>query len=130
MTNTLIKKWNKNGFTLLEIVVSLGLISISLLTILRLQAQSLNLQSEAQFATTANYLAQDRLARIQSEKTLETGSFSGDFGEDYPYFRYREEIEEIPDVENVFKVSVTIFLDDEKAENQFLLKTYHYRKKP
>jgi len=130
MTNTLIRKWNKNGFTLLEIVVSMGLISISLLTILRLQAQSLNLQSEAQFATTANYLAQDRMARIQSLKTLEPGAFSGDFGEDYPYFRYLEEIEEVIDLENVLRVSVTIFLDDEKAKNTFLVTTYLYRKEP
>jgi len=129
MTSILIRKWNKNGFTLLEIVISLGLITIALLAILRLQAQSLNLQSEAQFTTIANYLAQDRLSRIQSEKGLEAGSFSGDFGEDYPYFRYREEIEEITDAENIFKVSVTVFLDDGKAENEFLVTTYLYRKK-
>jgi prepilin-type N-terminal cleavage/methylation domain-containing protein len=121
MTSILIRKWNKNGFTLLEIVISLGLITIALLAILRLQAQSLNLQSEAQFTTIANYLAQDRLSRIQSEK--------GDFGEDYPYFRYREEIEEITDAENLFKVRVTVFLDDGKAENEFLVTTYLYRKK-
>jgi type II secretion system protein I len=128
MTNILIRKWNKNGFTLLEIVISMGLITIALLAILRLQAQSLTLQSEAQFTTIAHYLAQDRLSRIQSEKRLEAGSFSGDFGEDYPYFRYREEIEEITDVEDLFKVSVTVFLDDGKAGNQFLVTTYLYRK--
>jgi len=129
MTSILIRKWNKNGFTLLEIVISLALITIALLAVLRLQAQSLNLQSEAQFTTIANYLAQDRLSRIQSEKGLEAGSFSGDFDEDYPYFRYREEIEEITDVENLFKVRVTIFLANEKAENEFLVTTYLYRKK-
>ncbi len=129
MTSILIRKWNKSGFTLLEIVISLGLITIALLTILRLQAQSLNLQSEAQFTTTAHYLAQDRLSRIQSEKGLRAGSFSGDFGEDYPYFKYVEEIEEITDVENLFRVMVTISLDDGKAENQFSVKTYLYRKK-
>ena len=129
MTSILIRKWNKNGFTLLEIVISLALITIALLAVLRLQAQSLNLQSEAQFTTIANYLAQDRLSRIQSESGLEAGSFSGDFDEDYPYFRYREEIEEITDVENLFKVRVTIFLANEKAENEFLVTTYLYRKK-
>jgi prepilin-type N-terminal cleavage/methylation domain-containing protein len=129
MTNTLIKKWNKNGFTLLEIIISMGLITIALLAILRLQAQSLNLQSEAQFTTIAHYLAQDRLSRIQSDKKLAAGSFSGDFGEDYPYFRYREEIEEVIDVENLFKVRVGIFLDEGKAENEFLVTTYLYRKK-
>ena len=45
MTSILIRKWNKNGFTLLEIVISLGLITIALLAVLRLQAQNLNLQS-------------------------------------------------------------------------------------
>lgn len=130
MTNTLIRKWNNSGFTLLEIIISMGLITIALLAILRLQAQSLNLQSEVQFTTIAHYLAQDRLSRIHSENRLETGTFSGDFGEDYPYFRYREEVEEIPDLENLFKVKVSVFLDEGKAENEFFVTTYLYRKKP
>ena len=130
MTNTLIRKWNNNGFTLLEIIISMGLLTIALLAILRLQAQSLSLQSEAQFTTIAHYLAQDRLSRIHSENRLAAGSFSGDFGEDYPYFRYREEVEEIPDLENLFKVKVSVFLDEGKAENEFFVTTYLYRKKP
>lgn len=130
MTNTLIRKWNNSGFTLLEIIISMGLITIALLAILRLQAQSLNLQSEVQFTTIAHYLAQDRLSRIHSENRLEAGTFSGDFGEDYPYFRYREEVEEIPDLENLFKVKVSVFLDEGKAENEFFVTTYLYRKKP
>ena len=130
MTSTLIKKWNKSGFTLLEIVISMGLITIAILAILRLQAQSLTLQSEAQFTTIAHYLAQDRLSRIQSEKELIAGSFTGDFGEEYPSLRYREEIEEIADVKNLFKIMVTIFPDEGKAENQFLVTTYLYRNMP
>jgi prepilin-type N-terminal cleavage/methylation domain-containing protein len=129
MTSILIRKWNKNGFTLLEIIISLGLISIALLAVLRLQAQNLNLQSEAQFITVANYLVQDRLSRIQSESGLEPGHFSGDFGSDFPYFRYQEEIEEITDIENLLKVSVTIILDDGESAKDLLVTTYHYREK-
>ena len=104
MTVISIRTHKKGGFTLLEIMISLGLIAVALLAVLLLQAQSLGLQTEAQFTTVANYLALDRLSRIQSQDKPEAGSFSGDFGPDFPYFRFQEDIEEIMGIDYLIKV--------------------------
>jgi prepilin-type N-terminal cleavage/methylation domain-containing protein len=79
MIGILSKRSQNRGFTLLEVVISMGLITIALLAVFRLQAQNLDLQSEAQFITLANHLAQDRMSQIQAGDELTEGSSSGDF---------------------------------------------------
>ena len=128
MTGILTRKKNK-GFTLLEIIISLGLITTALLAVFRLQAQNLDLQSEAQFITIANQLTQDRLSRIQSKGILEAGTSSGDFGDDFPYFIYQEEIMEIEDIENLFKVKVSIAFEKDAALRNLSVETYLYSEK-
>ena len=128
MTNILTRRWTDRGFTLLEIIISMALSSIALLAVLRLQAMNLNLQSEAEFITTANYLAQDRISRIQCEERLSTGTASGDFGEDFPHFHYREEISKISDTKHLFKVTVQILRDEETSSRDLSVETYMYRK--
>jgi hypothetical protein len=89
----------------------------------------MDLQSEAQFITTANYLAQDRLSRIQAEGKLEPGRASGDFGRDFPYFRYLEEISRVADTEHFYKVEVSIILEAGTSSKDLSTEAYIYRKK-
>jgi prepilin-type N-terminal cleavage/methylation domain-containing protein len=125
----LTRKSRSPGFTLLEILICMALIAIAFLAVSRLSAQNLDLHAEAQFLTTANGLAQERLSRIRSRDTLEPGSISGDFGDDFPYFRYREEIGEITDREGVFKVKITISLEKPDGTKDLLIETYLRREK-
>ena len=117
------------GFTLLEVVISLGLISIALLAVFHLQAQNLDLQSEAQFMTIAKGLGQERMSQITSRETLSAGTSSGDMGEDFPDFTYREEISEVMELENLFKVRVGIILERENMSKDLWLETHLYREK-
>ena len=80
--DTLRKKRQDEGFTLLEIVIALGLIAIALLAVFHLQAQNLDIQSEAQFMTIAKCLIQDRISQIECRDTLSEGKSSGEVGED------------------------------------------------
>ena len=118
-----------SGFTLLEIVIALGLIATALMAVFRLQAQNLDLQSEAKFITIANQLAQDRVARIQASDTLSEGTTSGDFGEHYPEYSYREEISEMPDMEELYKIRLSVFLEREVVVKDLSLETYLFRPK-
>ena len=129
MISILTRKYRSTGFTLLEILICMALIAIAFLAVSRLTAQNLDLQAEAQFITMANYLAQDRLSRIQSRGVLEPESVSGNFVDDFPYFRYHEEIEEITDRKDVFKVKVKISLEKPVGTKDLLIETYLYRKK-
>ena len=127
MIDTLTRKLQNRGFTLIEIIISMGLITVALLAVFRLQAQNLDLQSEAQFITLAKYLAQDRIAQIQAEDGLDAGTRSGDFGDDAPHFSYLEEITEVTDMEDIFKVRVVIALASGEFVKEFSIETYLYR---
>ncbi len=107
----------------------MALISIALLAVLRLHGISMDLQSEAQFITTASYLAQDRISRIQAAGKLEPGRASGGFGEDFPSFRYLEEISKIEDTEHFFKIKISIFMEGGTSSKDLSTEAYIYRKK-
>jgi len=122
-------KGKNQGFTLLEIIICLGLIALVLVAVFHLQAQNLDLQSEAQFMTTATCLLQERLSRIQAQEEIEEGTNSGDFGEDFPDYMYTQEVSEVPDTETLYKVKVSVILERENARKDLWLETYLYRQK-
>jgi len=123
------RKGKDHGFTLLEIVICLGIIALVLVAVFHLQAQNLDLQSEAQFMTIATCLLQERLSRIQARETIEEGTNSGDFGKDYPDYTYTQEVSEVPDTETLYKVRVAVILERDKARKDLWLETYLYRQK-
>ena len=123
------RKGKNHGFTLLEIIICLGLIALVLVAVFHLQAQNLDLQSEAQFMTTATCLLQERLSQIQALERVEEGTNTGDFGQDYPDYTYTQEVSEVPDTETLYKVKVTVVLERDKAHRDLWLETYLYRQK-
>jgi general secretion pathway protein I len=123
------RKGKDSGFTLLEIIICLGLLALVLVAVFHLQAQNLDLQSEAQFMTTATCLVQDRLSQIQALESIEVGANSGNFGEDYPDYTYTQEVSEVPDKETLYKVRVAVILERDKARKDLWLETYLYRQK-
>jgi prepilin-type N-terminal cleavage/methylation domain-containing protein len=129
MKDILNRKGKDHGFTLLEIVICLGLLGLVLVAVFHLQTQNLDLQYEAQFMTTATCLLQERLSQIQALEMIEAGTNSGDFGEDYPDYTYRQEVSEVPDTETLYKVRVTVVLERDKAHRDLWLETYLYREK-
>ena len=118
---------NSSGFTLLEILIAMGIVSIGLLAVFQLQARNLDLHDEARFITVANFLAQDRLSRIQAGGNLEAGTSSGDFDEDHPLFRYEEKIEGVDDAEHLFKLVVTITQGEGETARHLSLVAYLHR---
>jgi prepilin-type N-terminal cleavage/methylation domain-containing protein len=129
MKDILNRKGKDQGFTLLEIIICLGLIALVLVAVFHLEAQNLDLQSEAQFMTTANCLLQDRLSQIEALETIEEGKTTGDFGEDYPDYTYTQEVTEVPDTETLYKVKVAVILERDKDRKDLWLETYLYRQK-
>ena len=123
------RKGKDHGFTLLEIIICLGLIALVLVAVFHLQAQNLDLQSEAQFMTTATCLLQERLSQIQAQEKIDEGTNSGDFGKDYPEYTYTQEVSEVPDTETLYKVRVAVILERDKARRDLWLETYLYRQK-
>jgi general secretion pathway protein I len=85
-----IEPWSgkSSAFTLLEVMIAIAIIAIALVAALGSQSQSLSLANEAKFNTTASLLAQRKIAEIMAGQPEDLASDSGDFGEDFPDYRW------------------------------------------
>ncbi len=91
--------WRSNtqeasGFTLLEVMIATAIIAIALVAALGSQSQSVSLANEAKFATTVAFLAQKKMAELEAEDPKRLRSDSGDFGEDFPGYRWESEVDD------------------------------------
>ncbi len=118
--------WDKTGFTLVEVLVSLVFISLVLMGIFKLERYSLDMCSEARFLTIAEQLAYARMAVIKSYSVLDEGDLSGDFGDDFPDYTYTEQIEKIPDTNGLYKIKLLI--ENQTLKKSFFVITWLYRK--
>ena len=77
-------------------MIAVSVISIALVAVLGSQTQGLSLANESRFNTTATFLAQGKMAEIESTK--EPGkltSDSGDFGEDFPNYFWEQSVNDV-----------------------------------
>jgi general secretion pathway protein I len=81
-----------SGFTLLEVMIATAIIAIALVAALGSQSQSVSLANEAKFSTTVAFLAQKKMAELEAEDLEELRSDTGDFGEDFPGYRWESEV--------------------------------------
>ncbi|MBN1625097.1 MAG: type II secretion system protein [Deltaproteobacteria bacterium] len=128
----------KNGFTLLEVMVSLAIVAVVLVSLLISQSQSVSLQDEIKFKTTAALLAQKKISEIELEKTDKLNSDNGDFGDDFADYSWETIVQDIslPDslseymeLEDFTKylrqVDVNIYRGEEKR-SQYNIRLYRF----
>lgn len=82
------------GFTLLEVMIAVAILAITLTVIYGSQSQSLSLAAEAKFNTRAAFLLQQKLAELESG-SIELRNDEGDYGDDYPGFRWKIEVDDV-----------------------------------
>ncbi|MFP3911216.1 MAG: prepilin-type N-terminal cleavage/methylation domain-containing protein [Desulfobacteraceae bacterium] len=76
------------GFTLLEVMIAVAIIAIALVAVLGAQSRSLSVTDESRFNTTAALLAQAKMAEVEAGGEQALVSRSGDFGENFPEYRW------------------------------------------
>jgi general secretion pathway protein I len=86
---------NYSGFTLLEVMIALAIIAIALVAALGSQSQSVSLANEAKFTTTVTLLAQRKIAELEAKDPKDLISDGGDFGEDFPGYRWESVITDL-----------------------------------
>ena len=84
---------DNRAFTLLEVMVAVAIIAIAFTTLLGSQARSLSYGTECYFNTMAPLLASQKMAELKSGK-IGMESSDGDFGDDFPGFRWTIEVED------------------------------------
>lgn len=85
----------KRGFTLIEVLVALMIITVAMTSVYRLQSDTLRMSSSKRFYSLAPKLAQSKLAEIESQGLKEASDSSGDFGEEYPGYTYTVRLEDV-----------------------------------
>lgn len=122
----------KKGFTLLEVMVALSIIAIVLVSVYRLHAQTVSMNNEVRFYVTAPMLAQIKMAEIKSESLEDIGDDSGDYGDEFPDYRWNIVIDDVESTalgniaKNLKKIDLLIsFNNDEFTYN---LRAYKYFK--
>lgn len=85
----------QRGFTLLEVMVALSIIAIVLVSVYKMHAQTVSMNYEVRFYATAPMLAQIKMAEIESENLKDIGDDSGDFGDEFPDYRWNIAIDDV-----------------------------------
>lgn len=110
------KDSGQKGFTLLEIMVSLAIISIAMIAMLSLGNRSIGVHDHLQRITQATLLAQQKMS--ESELRAKDGGLAqlqesnGDFAEPFAEYRWRIELDDTP-LPSVQMVTVKVFWGDE-----------------
>ena len=90
---------NEKGFTFLEIMVAVAILSIALIAALRAQSQSLSIAGESIRSTNVVFLAREKMSEFELEGNIQEGKTDGTF-EKHPGYRWEIEVKEAP---NPFK---------------------------
>jgi prepilin-type N-terminal cleavage/methylation domain-containing protein len=129
LTHRSILEIHIGGFTLLEVMVALAVLSIALTSIYRLQGQTMMMSASARFYSLAPQLAQTKLSEIERREFSEITGGSGDFGNDYPSYKWTVAVEDLPTdlITNkkyhLTGITVTV---SQNEENSYQLRTYRF----
>lgn len=103
------------GFTLLEVMIALALVSIGLIALLGLGNRSIAVGERVQRLTTATLLAQQKMTELELAAAAGSNlqADQGDFAPPYELFRWRSEFSTTP-LASVRRVDVIVIWGDEK----------------
>ena len=111
----------QEGFTLLEIMVSIAIIAIVLVSLFRMHASTIRLAEKIKFNAVATSLARKKITDI-CMNVKDAGDDRGDFGDDFPGYSWECVMGEMPvfdedmisekQAENMKRIDLTIFLGE------------------
>ena len=115
----------KDGFTLVEILVTLTILAAVLPALLQAFTTAARNQGLSDNSTTALYLLKFRMAEIEMEGYPDVGEETDEFGENTRY-RWRSVVQDIEseDVENIRSVQVTVTWLHRNRERSMSMSTY------
>jgi general secretion pathway protein I len=113
----------QGGFTLLEVMVALAVLSVALVVVFSQQAASIAQGNEARIITKATLLAQERMAGLISTEDLTEGDEEGEVEDSIPPFKWKQMVEE-SNIEGMKKITVLVLWKEGDRERDLRLVTY------
>jgi prepilin-type N-terminal cleavage/methylation domain-containing protein len=121
------------GFTLLEVMVALGIMAIVLMSVYRLQSQTVAMSIESRFTTQAPLLARSALTRFEESTERRFATSQGDFGREYPGYQWKITVEDAPSAalgvdisRDMKRIDVLVTLNN--GEHSYGFRTYRFRR--
>ena len=111
------------GFTLLEVMIAMAILSIALIAVYQGQSQGISMAGDSRFLTTASLLAQSRMAQLDAADPGSIKAEKGDFGDDFPDYTWRVEIENT-EIKLFKKIVVTVINNRLTLRNEYRLILY------
>jgi general secretion pathway protein I len=131
MSDTTINKnyrlLDERGFTFLEVMIALSIIAIVLVSVYRLQSQTVLMSIRSRFDTLAPMLAQQKLSDIEMDPTS-AKSGDGNFGEAFPGYYWKVSVSGVTSEplgqvsESMKQINVQITFQD--GESVYNLRVY------
>lgn len=113
----------EKGFTLLELIVAIAILSFGLVGVLQAISAALAASRLAEDYSTAAILAEQKMAELSvSVEDLEAGEDSGDFGELFPRFAWSCRVED-SGVEGLLQATVVVSWRSGQRERSFTAET-------
>jgi len=120
------------GFTLLEVMVALSIISIVVTAVFGLQSQTVVLNTNVQFDTKAPFLAQFKIAEIIADISNQSEDQAGDFSDEFSGYAWRSSVKDIESesetigsfAEKMKRIDVSVTFNEE--EFVYTLTTYWF----
>lgn len=125
-----IKPKPEPGFTLLEIMVSVSIVAIVLVSVFKMHAQTIWMSNTIKFHATAHLLAQQKLAEFETISSHQQISDSGDFGDEFPGYAWHLSVDDIDSellgsvAEDLKRVDVTVTF--KQNENSYQIRAYRF----
>ena len=120
------------GFTLLEVMIALAVMSIVLVSVYRMHSQSLTMNTAARFYTLAPLLAQNKMAELETLSSEGFPDDSGDFGEQYPGYSWRTSVADISSevlgevADDLKQIDLTVSYNNNQFSHS--LRTYRFQR--
>jgi len=113
----------QKGFTLLEVMVALAILSVVLVALFSQQARGIVQGNEARIITKASLLAQERMAGLLTEERLRIGDEEGEVKDSIPPFKWRQTVEEST-IEGMKKLTIIVLWKEGERERDVRFVTY------
>ena len=120
----------KAGFTLLEIMVAIAIMAIVIIAVFKMISQTIFINSNSRFQSIAPFLAQGKLAEIESKSNESWSDGEGDFGEAFAGYTWKVRIGQVESdtlaetADRLREINVIVAFNND--ENIYNLKTYRF----
>ncbi len=113
---------NSSGFSLLEVLVAVCVISTAFVVILSGFGRNLKLTGTSEDYMIGAMLAKQKMVELEHKRKIKPGTSKGDFGKLYPRFSWETDIR-FDEKRNFYRVTLTVSVNRTGAKREVILRT-------